>query len=184
VETILFTIWFFGPAGLANMAPVIANNIPAFQKYTYPLDFKKTYRGKRIFGNNKTFRGLIAGICMGAFAGMLQVVLYKNIPWIGTFTENIDYGSMYSIIFGAALGFGALLGDAVESFFKRQLDIEPGKSWPIFDQIDLIVGASLISLLFVTQPWYIYVTAFCLILLLHPITNVISWLLGLQKEPL
>ena len=184
MEAILFTIWFFAPAGVANMAPVISNNIPLLAKYNQPLDFGKKFRGKRLLGANKTIRGLLSGIVFGAFIGVIQIILFRNIAWIETFTRDIDYGSAYAIGLGAALGFGALLGDAVESFFKRQLDIAPGKSWPIFDQVDLIAGAAVISLFFTVQPWNIYVIAFSLVLFLHPAINITSWLLGLQKEPI
>ena len=60
-KDILFALWFFLPAGLANAAPVFASRIPKSEKLALPLDFGKSFRGKRIFGENKTFRGLLAG---------------------------------------------------------------------------------------------------------------------------
>jgi CDP-2,3-bis-(O-geranylgeranyl)-sn-glycerol synthase len=39
------------------------------------------------------------------------------------------------------MAFGALAGDAVKSFFKRQIGIAPGHRWLGPDQLDFIVGA-------------------------------------------
>ena len=30
---------------------------------------------------------------------------------------------------------------SLKSFFKRRIDIPPGASWPVFDQLDFFVGA-------------------------------------------
>ncbi|KAA0006124.1 MAG: CDP-archaeol synthase, partial [Thermoplasmata archaeon] len=37
--------------------------------------------------------------------------------------------------------FGALLGDIVESFFKRRVGKERGEDWIPFDQVDFLIGA-------------------------------------------
>ena len=86
MTTFLFALWFFWPAGSANTAPILANNIQAISRFTYPLDFYKSYRGRRIFGDHKTFRGLLAGIINGAIIGLLQVVLARNIPFLNDLT--------------------------------------------------------------------------------------------------
>jgi len=46
---------------------------------------------------------------------------------------------MIIIIF--SLCFGALLGDMMESFFKRRIGRDRGQDWIPFDQLDFIVGA-------------------------------------------
>jgi CDP-diglyceride synthetase len=64
--------WFFLPAGIANMSPVLANKIPGINQWKTPLDFGKSWRGKRIFGNNKTWRGLIFGTLIASLVGLIQ----------------------------------------------------------------------------------------------------------------
>jgi hypothetical protein len=57
MKDILFALWFFLPAGLANAAPVFANKIPGSEWLAVPIDGGKHFRGKRITGNHKTIRG-------------------------------------------------------------------------------------------------------------------------------
>jgi CDP-2,3-bis-(O-geranylgeranyl)-sn-glycerol synthase len=44
-----------------------------------------------------------------------------------------------------------MLGDIVESFFKRRIGLSRGEKWLGFDQIDFIIGGLLLSL-FVRVP--------------------------------
>jgi len=123
LQLILETTWLFLPAVIANIAPVFAaryNWLPAFN---LPIDNGVSFRGVRLLGDNKTWRGLVVGIIIGSTVGILQG----------------------SPVVGLLLSAGALIGDATKSFFKRQLKIAPGKSWVPFDQIDYILGALLIA---------------------------------------
>jgi CDP-2,3-bis-(O-geranylgeranyl)-sn-glycerol synthase len=46
-----------------------------------------------------------------------------------------------------SLCFGALLGDVIESFFKRRVGKDRGQDWIPFDQLDFLVGALIFSFL-------------------------------------
>ena len=116
------------PAYIANMAPVFARRV----KWDLPMDFGKTLFGKRIFGDHKTWKGLIVGIIAGTVAG----VLISQIYWPIAFSP---------LLWSLLASTGALLGDAAKSFFKRQFGIPSGKSWTPFDQIDYSVGALLLG---------------------------------------
>ena len=48
---VLQTLWFFVPAYLANMAPVVAQG--HFDWLDRPLDGGRTWRGTRIFGAHR-----------------------------------------------------------------------------------------------------------------------------------
>ena len=172
IQTILFALWFFWPAGSANSAPILANNVPYLKKHNTPLDFGKSFRGKRIFGDHKTWRGLGAGVLNGAIIGFVQWILASNISWIADLTDKIDYTNPNVIIFGAVLGFGALAGDAIKSFFKRQVGKKSGESWFPFDQTDYIIGGLLVSLPFVTLEFTTYIVIILVYALLHPVANI------------
>ena len=165
------------------MAPVIANNIPYIRNLSYPMDFYKTFRGKRIFGDHKTFRGLLSGGIVGALIGLLQMLSYSSVSALHSMPQWVNYESPMSILLGAALGIGALVGDAAKSFFKRQVGIKPGGSWVPFDQIDFIVGGLIFSAPFVSFGLRIYLIIFVVIALLHPVINVAGWLLHLKNKP-
>jgi CDP-2,3-bis-(O-geranylgeranyl)-sn-glycerol synthase len=52
---------------------------------------------------------------------------------------------MIPIVF--SICFGALLGDIIESFFKRRVGRKRGEDWIPFDQIDFILGVLFFSFL-------------------------------------
>lgn len=183
MSEILFALWFYLPAGNANMAPVFAKKISLLDPLNKPLDFGKSFNGRRIFGDHKTFRGLFAGYIGAWVALILQIWLYENIVFINDISL-IDYSSMNIWLFSAIFSLGALGGDAIESFFKRQKNIEPGKSWIPFDQIDWILGAVFLSLFVTNFELHIYALAVIWGLLLHPISTVIGWLFKLKEEPI
>jgi hypothetical protein len=87
-------------------------------------------------------------------------------------------------LLGTALGFGALLGDALESMAKRQRGIRSGKSWLFFDQLDYIIGAILLSLPFVVVSLIDYVLMLVLWFGMHLLFSVIGWKLRLKDAPI
>jgi len=120
----LFEILIF--AGLANMTPPLV--VPLFPKMNTPLDCGHSFKGTRIFGDHKTWRGLIMGTLISGLAWIIYSSLTKTDP---------------NLFLGFQLGFGALMGDAIKSFFKRRVGVKSGQSWFPFDQIDWVIGASL-----------------------------------------
>jgi CDP-2,3-bis-(O-geranylgeranyl)-sn-glycerol synthase len=184
MQEILFALWFFAPAGIANSSPVFANKIPLLNKLGMPIDGGKTFRGKRIFGDHKTLRGFIVGTIAGFLVALLQMLLYTNFSWFNELSSSVDYSDPIVLVMGAALGFGALTGDAIKSFFKRQFSVPSGESWFPFDQIDYIVGGLFASAFFVSLALSQYVTITIVWFLIHPIATFIGWLLKLKDSPI
>lgn len=180
---ILFALWFFLPAGLANASPLIANKLSFLDKYKTPLDFGKTWHGKRIFGDNKTWRGLLFGIFIGVMTVWLQQFLYSGFGWIQTISQDINYNTVNPLILGSLLGAGAMLGDAAESFIKRQMDVAPGDSWFPFDQLDYIVGGLLLGSIAVVLSWQQYAVITIIWFSLHLISVYIGFLIGVRDKP-
>ena len=179
----LFILWYFLPAGLANTAPIFASHLPYLKKFDYPLDGFKKYRGKRILGDHKTIRGIISGVIVGIVVAWIEIWMYRDLAVVKGFVP-LDYGQMNPFWLGFLAGMGALSGDAVKSFFKRQWAIPSGKSWFPFDQIDYIVGGCLLMALYVPLSFIQYILLFVVWFLLHPIATVIGYWLKLKKEPL
>ncbi len=184
MSDLLPALWFFLPGAYANMAPIFANNIPLLKPYTYPLDHHKSYRGVRIFGDHKTYRGVISGTIFGALTGLVQYLLASNFDALSDIASLTDYTSLSVVALGAAIGFGSLMGDAVKSFFKRQARVAPGKNWIPFDQIDFVVGGLIASLPFVRLEISTYLIILAAAGLLHPAINVLGWMLHLKDKPL
>jgi len=182
-DEILTTLWFFAPAGFANMAPIFAANLHFLKKYNKAIDGGRTFRGKRLFGDNKTYRGFVAGIIIAYITLIWQKILVANGSWPIDNTW-FDYQSENLILLGFAFGFGALAGDAIKSFFKRQFGKKPGASWPPFDQIDYVLGGLLLAGPMLSLSLENSFKVFVIFIILHPISTFIGWLLRLKDKPL
>ena len=184
LDNIGVALWFFIPAGIANVAPIFLARIPFLRKFDTPLDFGKSYKGKRIFGQNKTWRGFIGGIIAATLIVWLQVVLSQNIGWVADLTSSIAYTHMNALLLGPLFAIGALGGDAIESFFKRQRGIPPGKSWFPWDQTDYIIGASVTTFAFATLDWTQYLYILILWMAIHLLSSWIGYKMGLKDAPI
>ena len=157
------------------MAPVICKKVNFLK---YPVDFGAKLRGKPLFGKNKTFRGLFFGILFGILISffqykLLDISFFKNISLL-----NYQFWPLIGLLLGA----GAIFGDLVESFFKRQLNIQPGKPWIPFDQLDFIVFALLFSCILYVPSWEVWAILFVITPFVHLSTNYIGYLLKIKKN--
>jgi CDP-2,3-bis-(O-geranylgeranyl)-sn-glycerol synthase len=174
MDFLISAFLFFLPAGVANASPVFANRIPWAKEWQAPMDFGKSWRGKRIFGANKTWRGFIFGtFCGGATSLVISYLLIPN-----------SADAWYTFLIGLALGAGALTGDAVESFFKRQRGVPPGVSWFPFDQIDYIIGGLVFVYPLTLIPFVLMFGILILYFGLHLLVAYIGYLLGFKKTPI
>jgi CDP-2,3-bis-(O-geranylgeranyl)-sn-glycerol synthase len=141
---ILQAFWFIIPSYVANASAKLVGG-------GNPLDFGKNWKdGKRILGDGKTWRGLLVGSFIGMIAGFGLVVAAKYLAFSDySFLELSDFEGfplMIPIIF--SLCFGALMGDIIESFFKRRIGKDRGEDWFFFDQVDFIAGALFLNFFF------------------------------------
>lgn len=155
-------------AGIAH-APVIKRDLlPSLAR---PLDFGATYRGTRVFGENKTWRGLLlmSTVCV------LVTYVQSELDSIGAFRDLsvVDYSGTRWLALGLALGLAYSLSELPNSFAKRRLGIPPGGvartraiGQYVVDQADSVVGGTLVLLLFLGPDWatlgLVFVLGFCL----------------------
>lgn len=176
---LLQAIYFFLPAYLANMAPVFAAKL--MPSFSYPLDGYRTHKGKRLLGDNKTWRGLFAGVIVATFVVIIQRMLIDTS--FGFALSIVPYHIISPWLLGPLFGIGALGGDAVKSFFKRKKGIISGQSWPVWDQLDFVIGG-LVLVSFIYRPsFWVIVIILVISPALHKATNVIGYWLGLKKVP-
>jgi CDP-2,3-bis-(O-geranylgeranyl)-sn-glycerol synthase len=183
-KEIFFAVWFFLPAGIANVTPIFVAHIPRLKHYDAPIDFGKTYRGKRVFGSHKTWRGLIAGIICSTLVLWLQQIAVHHSGWLHTWTSQVNYSQLPILVLGPLFAVGALGGDAIESFFKRQRGIAPGRGWFPFDQTDYVIGAAIVSVPFVALSLLQYVLLVVLWFVIHLVASVIGYGMGLKERPI
>ena len=112
-----------------------------------PIDFGKKWNdGNRILGNGKTWRGLFIGTFIGMTSGFGFSIISKfafNIDFPIKINDFTGFPLMIPILF--SLCFGALMGDIIESFFKRRIGKKRGENWIPFDQLDFILGVLFFS---------------------------------------
>jgi CDP-2,3-bis-(O-geranylgeranyl)-sn-glycerol synthase len=184
LQDIFFALWFFAPAAVANVVPIFAAAIPQLKRFDAPMDMGKKFRGRRILGDHKTWRGLITGIIFATLTLLLQQYLFDTVGWIRNLTDQVDYWHLPALILGPLFAIGALGGDALESFFKRQRGVAPGRGWFPFDQIDYIVGGAIVTMPFVSLTIAQYAWLILLWLIIHVVATYFGWMLGLKERPL
>jgi CDP-2,3-bis-(O-geranylgeranyl)-sn-glycerol synthase len=151
---------FIFPAYCANATPVLVGG-------GTKMDFGKNfYDGKRVFGNNKTFRGFFFGLAIGVVAGSVECVLFG-----------------FPLLFIVLTPLGALLGDLTGAFFKRRLGIKPGGLLPIVDQVDFVVGAIVFSIPLSMISWQLAVTVLLITPPIHLFTNFLAYKMKLKRNP-
>lgn len=148
-------------------------------RFSYPLDFHRTFRGKRIFGDHKTIRGIILGTIAGSIFFIFQ---YLQGTKYNQLYVSENYGIINLLLMGFSLSFGGLIGDAMKSFVKRQFNILPGRTWFPFDQIDWILGTIIFSIWFIDFELIFIIWALFIGLILHVLIKLIGYLLKLQDE--
>lgn len=172
-------LWFVLPGAMGNAAPVIVKDY--FKELAGPIDGGATFRGKRVLGDHKTWRGIIAGSLFGLVVGGLQGLLYSNFEFARDISI-IDLSGYHGLFFGFLMGFGALLGDAIKSFFKRQVGIAPGKSFVPWDQIDTFFGVLLVVYWFYSIPIEYIVFGLFFVPVLHVGINLLGYYLGIKEN--
>ena len=159
------------------------------QAFAVPLDGGLMFRGRRLFGDNKTLRGLIVMVPAGAVALPISAFVFSHILPAPTGLWPLTMGGYAALGAWCALGF--MLGELPNSFLKRQLDIAPGAAstgrglvWQLVaDRLDSGIGLLLAASLVVHVPW----TTWAIVLSIGPIFHwsfsVLMFHLGLKPRP-
>jgi len=176
-------LWLFLPAMLPNSAAVLFGG-------GTPVDFGRSWKGRRILGDGKTWKGLIGGVAAGITLGICQM---GTASYFGS--ENLwGFGTFESgLVIIIALAVGALFGDMLGSFVKRRLNLERGAKAPILDQYDFFIGAFLVVGIInlgwlydqYFQGWQLMALIFVLFItpVLHRVVNIIGYKLGQKDVP-
>lgn len=177
MSTVLQALFFMLPAYFANMAPVVFQRLPVLN---YPLDHGRTLNGERIFGQNKTYRGLLCGILTAIFICILQKYAYQFTNEFSLLKYS-SYTLLDTIVIGFLFGAGAMLGDLIKSFFKRRIRIPAGKPFIPFDQLDFVIGSLLAVSIYFTPSIRHVIIILIASPILHFLANITGYLAGLKK---
>lgn len=157
---------------------------------TRPIDGGQFWRGRRVFGDNKTWRGPLA-LGFGTGLGQAAVAMI----WQNTASFHRVFATERSVftwfLFGFAVGFLAMLGELPNSFIKRRLGVQPGQGaggraallFYVLDQIDLLILVfpfwAFYGALNVPRAMMIVV----LVVVIHQVLSSVGYRLGMRKTP-
>lgn len=185
LHDILFALWFLLPAALANSAPIFAQKLPGIRNLSAPIDGGRTFRGVELLGKHKTWRGIVSGVIVSTLILWLQQLAVAHFSWAYSLTSpEVNYAALPILLLGPLFGLGALGGDAVKSFFKRQRRIPSGRSWLPWDQLDYIIGGILVSLPFVVLRPILYVWIIILWFGMHLLASYVGYKTGFKDSPI
>jgi CDP-2,3-bis-(O-geranylgeranyl)-sn-glycerol synthase len=183
----LFLLAAFSLAGVAQSA-WLRSKVSNY--FTAPLDGGATFRGRRVFGDNKTWKGLVVmvpavGIAFWALAAGMELLRPESL-------DNLwPLAPLGYFVLGCWAGLGFMLGELPNSFVKRQADILPGTQPQtaalraasfVVDRTDSVLGALIALALVVEVPWLAWVGILLAGPLIHWLFNVLLVLLGVKAK--
>lgn len=180
---VLRVLWLALPVVVAAVVHIVVIRLKLFEFLKKPIDRGKTYKGKRLFGDNKTWRGVVVYTLVSMAAAVPQSVW--RIPSVEC--EGLDYSTWESaLLIGFLLGLGFALGELPNSFWKRQRGIGAGERGPvlfvILDQVDSLIGCLLLLCFVWVPPPLTWALVLILCTVLHMVVNGVFVLVGLKES--
>lgn len=198
IAILLFSLLFIFPAYISNAGMVIVGG-------GKPIDAGRNWKdGRRIFGDHKTWNGLIKGPLYIGIPISIAIAFLFLIFWPfiadyqkgsaeeGLFViyEDLSFYRYYfiggtfpagfiSLIIRIILcAYGAAIGDLIGSFLKRRFNLESGAPAPVIDQLDFalfaIILTSIPALLLPELFWIPDINIIIFLLILTPSVSVIA----------
>lgn len=169
------------PVILAAIVHMVIVKLNWFSTLTYPLDHYIKVNNKRLFGAHKTYRGLLVMVLFSILFTYLHYVITGKSPY-----NLLDYQTYSFVFYGVLFGVGYIVGELPNSFFKRQLNVAPGKAnnWKLhlLDQVDSVMFIMLLLIPFSHYTWTHFWIGILFFGGVHLAINYILYLTGIRKE--
>jgi CDP-2,3-bis-(O-geranylgeranyl)-sn-glycerol synthase len=172
--------WLFLPVlgAPALHAPVLRFDL--LRGLKRPIDGGLSWRGRRLLGENKTWRGALV---MTAGPLVATVALHR-FPWYRRrLPADID-----PVALGAILGVSTVVGELPNSFLKRRLGVAPGAQrnavLTVLDQADFVLTAALLLRPVYRMSFRDTAEVFALVAAAHVPINIIGRVLGVRTSAL
>lgn len=169
---------------------MIFMKIPILLFLKKPMDNGKILKdGKRLFGDNKTWKGFLGMIIFSSLFLELQWILYVNFNFAKKISL-IDFKNINPLLCGAFWGLGYVLAELPNSFIKRRMNVPPGKNvsgirgkiHTFFDQSDSVIGCLIFMEFFYKASFRELFILFIFATSIHYIVNIGLYLSGLKKQ--
>lgn len=165
IALLLFSLLFIVPAYISNASMVVTGG-------GKPIDGGRNFTdGRRLFGDHKTWNGLIKGplyigipVSLGIFLLFVGLWSFIEVFIVESINNGVyslyDYIGIYQYYFTGGVfpisllvlilrificAYGAAIGDLIGSFLKRRFDISSGQPFWVVDQLDFCLIAILLT---------------------------------------
>ncbi len=178
-------------AGIFNMVLV---KMPILDTLKTPMDRGLVLPdGKRLWGDNKTWKGFLGMIVLTSFWMIIFDMIYHQSSWAKE-VSLIPYSEFHfpfsAWFYGALWGLGYVLFELPNSYIKRRIDIHPGKQgsgligklFTVIDQSDSVVGCVLFMLVFYVPSLIDAIMIIVLATAFHYVINILLFYVGLKKQ--
>ena len=185
----VFLVFAMSAAGVAH---VVWLKSAAAQRFTQPVDMGRTFRARRVFGENKMLRGFVVMPPAAAVSFALLGAAREHLPsWLTQGVWALQPAQF--ALLGFACGLAFMLAELPNSFVKRQLDIVPGQppSSPplralffVIDRCDSVLGVLIIASVLVPLQPLTWVWVLLLGPCLHALFSILLHRLGVKARAL
>ncbi|MCL4446850.1 MAG: CDP-2,3-bis-(O-geranylgeranyl)-sn-glycerol synthase [Thermoplasmatales archaeon] len=179
IPSFVASLILFIPAFIANPSAVITGG-------HLIIDGGKTWKGKRIFGDHKTWSGFLGGIIAGTAIGLIlnYLFLYFNV-------QELVFSAYLApaLAMVLTLSLFSMLGDLVGSFIKRRIGRAPGAESLFLDQYPFALFAlAFFYIAFLPEarslfPWEGVIAILVVTPLIHRAVNIIGYKLKMKSVP-
>ncbi len=159
------------PAYVANSVPVVLGG-----GRTKIDEGRRWIDGRRLLGEGKTYRGLIAGIACGTLTG---AVLAYALPSI--FLSGLAFAD--KLLASFALSVGTMIGDLMGSFVKRRMGLPDGNAAELLDQLSFLPFAVAFAFPFVRPSPADFAVLILITYAAHKAANWLAHQLQLKRVP-
>ncbi|MEA2321649.1 MAG: CDP-2,3-bis-(O-geranylgeranyl)-sn-glycerol synthase [Solirubrobacteraceae bacterium] len=183
----MYARWVFLPVLGAPLAHAPVLGLDLLPRLRRPIDGGRTLGGRRLLGDNKTWRGaaaMSAGVAVAA-AALSRVPSYRaRLP-----PELRRAGPAR---WGALLALATVGGELPNSFLKRRLGIAPGGHrasaggvvLSVVDQADVVLAAWLLLAPVWRMPAREVAEGFAVVAAAHLPVNLAGYALGVRSTPI
>lgn len=183
------------PAIFAGVMNMVWCRLPVAKALSRPIDAKRRLKdGKRIFGDNKTYKGFVGMLLFGALFTLLWGLVCGQAGYLHAHNYLYRYHTNtwgYNLAMGLAFGFAYALFELPNSFVKRRIGIQPGKplkgAWAalfvFLDQADSVFGVVLVVALVYPMPLWFYLVYVLVGAATHIVFNMLLFAVHLRQNP-
>ncbi len=179
IPSFISSLILFIPAFIANPSAVITGGHGI-------MDGGRTWNGKRILGDHKTWSGFFGGIFVGSLVGLLM-----NYIFLFAGVRELTFSTQFTVVLSMVITLSSfsMVGDLAGSFTKRRMGRAPGAESIFLDQYPF----ALFALIFfyaifwsdatVLFPWEGILAILIVTPLIHRAVNIIGYKLKMKSVP-